>query len=356
MTLTGTLDNGPESPESPVIGHGPGFAPEKVQSSGIRQTLSPSPCSAPTSAIRAVGTGVTPNPGGNRATVRAVGSDVVHRDVYVERVDVSWFDAMGVEHPVVEEMTAAGRTGPPRYLVNRAAADRFGFETSTGEEVIIGANGDDQTPVAVSGILPNMHLRPMRQEIKPTIFRVMPVRRYIFGALVRFAPGRVDDGMQHLQEVWAEMRPDTPLQALFLDDEVAELYEQERRFTTFSAVLAGLAILMAALGLASLVAYLTRLRTKEIGVRKALGGSVGSIVALLNKEYVWIVGAAFALGAPLAWVAADWWLGQFAYRIGLSVWPFLAAGLGALVVAVAAVSAQALRAARVDPAQVLRSE
>ncbi|MCS3651950.1 ABC-type antimicrobial peptide transport system permease subunit [Salinibacter ruber] len=97
-------------------------------------------------------------------------------------------------------------------------------------------------------------------------------------------------------------------------------------------------------------------RNEEIGVRKALGGSVTSIVALLNKEYVQIVGAAFALGAPLAWLAADWWLGQFAYRIDLSVWPFLAAGIGALVVAVVAVSTQAMRAAQVDPARVLRSE
>ena len=95
---------------------------------------------------------------------------------------------------------------------------------------------------------------------------------------------------------------------------------------------------------------------KEIGVRKALGGSVTSIVALLNREYVRIVAVAFVVGAPLAWIAADWWLGQFADRIGLSVGPFLVAGVGALVVAVAAVSTQALRAARVDPAQVLRSE
>jgi putative ABC transport system permease protein len=141
-----------------------------------------------------------------------------------------------------------------------------------------------------------------------------------------------------------------------MSEEVAELYQQERRFTVLAAVLAGLAILMAAIGLAALVTYLTRLRTKEIGVRKALGGSTASIVALLNREYVWIVGAAFAVGAPLAWVGADWWLGRFAYRVGLSPWPFLAAGAGALAVAVAAVSTQALRAARIDPATTLRDE
>ena len=84
--------------------------------------------------------------------------------------------------------------------------------------------------------------------------------------------------------------------------------------------------------------------------------SVASIVTLLNKEYVQIVGVAFLVGAPVAWLAAEWWLGRFAYQVDLSVWPFLAAGVGALVVAVAAVSTQALRAAQVDPARVLRSE
>jgi putative ABC transport system permease protein len=162
--------------------------------------------------------------------------------------------------------------------------------------------------------------------------------------------------MEHLRGVWSDLRPDEPFEASFLSEEVARLYEQERRFTTLSGVLAGIAVLLAALGLASLVAYLTRLRLKEIGVRKALGGSTASIVALLNKEYVQIVGVAFLVGAPLAWWAADAWLGRFASRIDLSPLVFLGSGLVALVVAVGAVSVQALRAARVDPARVLRSE
>ena len=308
------------------------------------------------SAIEAVGTGVSPNPGGNRTNFGLPGGDAVQRDFHSETVDVSWFDAMGVEHPVVDSMRRAGPSGPPRVLVNQAVVDRFGFENPVGKTIILGPNYDEPNRLVIDGVLPNMHLRPMRQEIKPTVFRVRPVRSAIFGALVRFAPGRVNEGLRHVREVWAEIRPDAPLQTTFLDDQVAQLYDQERRFGTLAAVLSGLAILLAAIGLASLVAYLTRLRMKEIGVRKALGGSVTSIVALLNKEYVQIVGAAFLVGAPLAWLAADWWLGRFAYRVDLSVWPFLAAGIGALVVAVLAVSTQALRAARVDPAQVLRSE
>jgi putative ABC transport system permease protein len=196
----------------------------------------------------------------------------------------------------------------------------------------------------------------MRERAVPTLYEVYSNPPFGYNVLVRLAPGRTPAGLERIRNVWADMKPDTPLQTTFLSEEVAELYQQERRFTALAGALAALAILTAAIGLAALVAYLTRLRTKEIGIRKALGGSTGSIVALLNREYVQIVGVAFALGAPLAWLAADWWLGRFAYQVDLSVLPFLVAGVGALVVAVGAVSTQALRAARIDPAQVLRSE
>jgi putative ABC transport system permease protein len=308
------------------------------------------------SAIEAVGTGVTPNPGNNRTNFRAAGSDVVQRDFYSELVDVGWFAAMGVEHPVVDSMRAHGLGSPERVLINRAAARRFGFEEPVGREIVLGPNYDRPTRLTVDGVLPDMHIRPMRQEIKPTVFQVVPVRGSIFGAVVRIAPGRRADALNHVRSVWAEVRPDTPLETFFLSDQVRKLYEQERRFGTLSAALAGLAIVLASIGLASLVAYLTRLRRKEIGVRKALGGSTAGIVALLNREYVRIVGAALLVGAPAAWAAAHWWLGQFAYRVEISPLVFGAAGLGALTIAVVVVSVQGLRAARVDPAHVLRSE
>ena len=196
----------------------------------------------------------------------------------------------------------------------------------------------------------------MRQAVDPAVYEVTAAPSYGYNVLVRIVPGRIDDGLQAIRAAWPDVQPDTPLRTTFLDEDVAQLYEQEERFTTLSGVLAGIAILLAAFGLASLVAYLTRLRMKEIGIRKALGGSVASIVALLNKEYVQIVGAAFLVGAPLAWWVAQAWLGQFAYQVGVSPLVFVRAGLGALVVAVLAVSTQALRAARVDPATVLRSE
>jgi len=156
--------------------------------------------------------------------------------------------------------------------------------------------------------------------------------------------------------VGAQLFPDTPQRLTFLSDRLADLYEQERRFGSLAGALSVLAILLAVLGLASLASYLTRMRMNEIGVRKTLGASVSSIVALLNREYVRIVAVAFLVGTPVAWAAARWWLGQFAYRIEISLLVFVVAGAGALAAAVLAVSTQALRIARVNPADVLRDE
>jgi putative ABC transport system permease protein len=309
------------------------------------------------STIQAVGSagGAVPRTPGNRTPFSISGSDRTFQGGLRKRVDMHWFEVMGVGHPVVDSMLAAGGSAPTRYLINQAAAEVFATDSPVGKSFVFTPDNDpDRYPIA--GVLPNLRLNPARERVRPTMYDVYSKAPYGYNVLVRLAPGRTQAGLEHVRSVWSDMKPDTPPKTSFLSEEVAELYQQERQFTALAGALAVLAILMAGVGLAALVAYLTRLRMKEIGVRKALGGSVGSIVALLNKEYAWIVGVAFALGAPLAWIAADWWLGRFAYQVELSVWPFLAAGVGALAVAVAAVSTQALRAARVDPAQVLRSE
>ena len=144
------------------------------------------------SAIEAVGTGVIPGPGGNRSNYTRPGSDIVHRDVYSEIVDVGWFSAMGVRHPVADSMREAGLSGPQRVLINEAAAQRFGFANPVGQEIILGPSYDEPIRMTIDGVLPDMHFRPMRQEIKPTVFRVRPVRSATFGAIVRFAPERTE--------------------------------------------------------------------------------------------------------------------------------------------------------------------
>lgn len=308
-------------------------------------------------AITAVGMGPDPRPRIPTSTFALGGNpDRVYDSGQVRTVDVHWFDVMGIEPPAIDAMQEEGPGAPQRAFINETAATLLEGVDPIGQQWIVDPGGGNFTTPPIEGVLPDLYFHSMREELAPTAYRVHATPPWSTSILVRFAPGRLQAGMEHVRAVWSDERPDRPFQASFMSALVADLYEQEQRFTTLSAVLAGLAILLAALGLAGLVAYLTRLRLKEIGIRKALGGTATSIVVLLNKEYVKLVGVAFVGGAPLAWWAAQSWLQQFALQVGVSPLVFLGSGLAALAVAVGAVSLQAGRAAGVDPATVLRSE
>jgi putative ABC transport system permease protein len=307
--------------------------------------------------IAAVGMGPDPRPRRPTGTFALSGDpDRIYEGGQVRTVDVHWFDVMGIDHPVAEAMKRDGADAPQRTLINETAAALLDEVDPVGQRWIADPGGGNYATPPIEGILPDLYFHSMRQELAPTAYRIHATPPWSTSILVRLESGRLQAGMEHVRTVWGDLRPDRPFQASFMSNLVADLYEQEQRFTTLSGVLAGIAILLAALGLASLVAYLTRLRLKEIGIRKALGGTTASIVALLNKEYVRLVGVAFVVGVPLAWWVANRWLQQFALQVDVSPLVFLGSGLAALVVALAAVSLQAGRAARVDPARVLRSE
>ncbi len=143
---------------------------------------------------------------------------------------------------------------------------------------------------------------------------------------------------------------------MFLDDHCNRQYRAEARFSTLFRYFAGLAILIACLGLFGLASFTAQQRTKEIGVRKVLGATVPTIVGLLSMDFVRLVGIAFVVAAPMAYFALDRWLADFAYHIELSAWTFLLAGLIGLLVALLTVSYQSIKAALADPVKSLRYE
>ena len=308
--------------------------------------------------IFAVGTGARPRERLNRGPCGVTELDVSFTGCDYERVDPEWFEVVGVESEAVQRIRKAGMNAPEKVVVNQAFADMLSseIETPVGRGMVNVPDDPPDNPPPIVGVIPDLQTNSMRYEISPTHYHIVSAPRSAYQPVMRIAAGRTREAIAHTEAVVAELFPNAPFRATFFDETVAELYEQERRFGTLITILSVLAILLAAIGLASLVAYLTRMRMREIGIRKALGGSVVGIVALINREYVPIVGAAFLIGAPLAWWAGQSWLESFAYQIGISPWIFVVTGLGAAVVAVVAVSSQAFRAARVDPATVLRGE
>ena len=152
------------------------------------------------------------------------------------------------------------------------------------------------------------------------------------------------------------MAPGQPFQYSFLDEDFGRMYRTEQRLSSIFLIFAGLAIVIACLGLFALTSFTAEQRTKEIGIRKVLGASVLSIVIMLSKDFGKLVLIAFLIAAPLAWYSADWWLRGYTYRTTIELWVFGIAGLAAVVVAWITMSYQSFKAASNDPVKSLKNE
>ncbi len=159
-----------------------------------------------------------------------------------------------------------------------------------------------------------------------------------------------------IETLWKQMSPGIPFYYTFLDESFNEMYQSEQRVGKIAIIFSTLAILIACLGLFGLATFIAEQRTKEIGIRKVLGASVQGIVRLLSKDFLKLVAIAFVIAAPLSGWIMNRWLSDFTYRIPLSWWIVGSAGVLALLIALATVSFQAIKAAIANPAKSLHSE
>ena len=158
------------------------------------------------------------------------------------------------------------------------------------------------------------------------------------------------------RSVWTSYAPHKPFNYSFMDQDFDAVYHAEQRMGSIVVVLTALAIAIACLGLLGLAAYAAERRSKEIGIRKILGATPGTIVALLSKDFARLIIVALAIAVPTAWLAMQQWLQNFAYRTTITPWLFIIAAAIILLAAAATTLYQSLKAAIANPAETLRSE
>ncbi|HXB29572.1 MAG TPA: FtsX-like permease family protein, partial [Puia sp.] len=173
---------------------------------------------------------------------------------------------------------------------------------------------------------------------------------------VRVQPGKISEQIGSMEAKWKIFAPATPFDFSFLDNEFDALYRSEQRMGTVFGIFTFLSIFVACLGLFGLSIFTAERRKKEIGVRKVLGASVQTVVGLLSREFLKLVTIATLIAFPIAWLAMNKWLQDFAYRISMGWWIFFIAGVSALAIALLTVSFQAVKAAIANPVKALRSE
>jgi putative ABC transport system permease protein len=162
--------------------------------------------------------------------------------------------------------------------------------------------------------------------------------------------------VKNIEALWKKMAPSEPFTYSFLNEDFNRMYESEQRSGKIFISFAILAILIACLGLFGLATYAAEQRTKEIGIRKVLGATVGSIANMLSRDFLKLVIIAALLAFPLAWWAMHTWLQNFAYRIDISWWVFVIAGMIAILIALFTISFKAIKAALANPVKSLRTE
>ena len=162
--------------------------------------------------------------------------------------------------------------------------------------------------------------------------------------------------MEAVKKTWEQTFPDFVYEYKFLDDKVQSFYKQENQLAQLYKIFAAIAIFLSCLGLYGLASFMAVQRIKEVGIRKVLGATAANIVYLFSKEFIILIAIAFAVATPIAWYYMHKWLQDYVYRIDISWWIFLAAGVLAVLIALATISFEAIKAALANPVKSLRME
>ncbi len=239
-------------------------------------------------------------------------------------------------------------------VINETALKAYGWQDIDDKYLM--AKGDNM-PFPVVGVVEDYHYQSLQEKIQPIIHFCYTGDEYYYGHIaVRLQPGRTAEGLGVLEAAYQSLNPYDPFGYYFLDAEFDKMYRAQERLGLTASLFAGIAVVLASLGLLALAAFATRLRRKEVGVRKVLGASVSQIIILLSRNFAGLVAIAFVLACPLIYYAAERFLQGFAYRINVGLDIFLITGMISLLVAGLSVSAQALRAASANPVDSLRDE
>ena len=246
-------------------------------------------------------------------------------------------------------------------VINETMARALGFQTpqkAIGQPVS-GHGRYAVTPFSIAGVVADFHMESFHNAIKPAVIVNWP--DFIEGLAVRLSPAvktpeQVKEVLARMGTTWKTVYPDEPFKFSFLNESITWLFAQEQNTAWLATVAMIITIFISCMGLFGLAMFSAERRVKEIGIRKVMGARVGQIVLLLNRDFIALVCLALLIASPLAWYFAHQWLQDFVYRTSISWWVFILAGAGAICIALATVSYQAVRAALANPVEALRNE
>ncbi|NQU85826.1 MAG: ABC transporter permease [Mariniphaga sp.] len=275
-------------------------------------------------------------------------SDIIF-DMGVNSVDYDFEKTLGIEMAEGRFLSKEfSRDALEGYVINEAAVEVMGLENPVGKNMSI-----FDRPGTIIGVIKNMHTESLHSEIKPFAYMYTSVGPYMF---IKTNSSSISKTIQTIRNKVQQIVPDDPATVSFLDEDLNELYVSEMTTEKLMEYSSFIAIIISCLGLFGLSFYGSKLRIKEIGIRKVNGAKVPEVLAMLNKDFVKWVTIAFIIATPISWYVMDKWLASFAYRTNMNWWIFVLSGVLALGIALLTVSYQTYKAATRNPVEALRYE
>ncbi len=266
------------------------------------------------------------------------------------RVNYDMLETLGVELAEGRFFSRDFPADTTKIIFNEAAIRVMGLDEPIGKSIKLWGDID----LEIVGVVKDFHFQSLHDVVNPLFFMLTP--QYTWTVMVRLEGGREKEAITALETLYSSFNPGFTLDYRFQDVQYAKLYAAEQRVASLSGYFAGFAVLISCLGLFGLATFSAERRLKEIGIRKAMGSSVTNIVLLLSGDFTRMVLVSIFIGLPISYYLLSKWLERFAFHVELELWYFAVAGLLALLIAWITVASQAIKAAKVNPVNCLRSE
>lgn len=270
------------------------------------------------------------------------------------KIDEQYIPTMGMKIIAGRNFSKDFATDSTAMIINETAAKAFGWGKNAVGHTITRLKNNDGLKVTyrIIGVVKDFHFKSLHESITPLLM----VSEKTYGLTIKVKGKDVEGLLASLKNQWQKFNVEEPFSYAFMDELFEKTYQSEQKISVILSIFSGLTIFVACLGLFGLATFTAEQRTKEIGVRKVLGASVSQIVTLLSKEFLKLVLIACGFAFPIGYWLMNKWLQDFAYRIEISAWIFVLAGILALFIALLTISYQAIKAALANPVTSLRTE
>ncbi len=310
-------------------------------------------------------TGVTNSTGvpGNITWIQVINVEkdslMVESSLILAMVDYDYIDVLGME--IVNGRNfdinmSTDDTGA--VIINETAMKSLGWEGNPiGKRIDYGIDldGNVARPMKVIGVVKDFHFRSLHNPVEPLMLFITPAPRYLVSARIKGDNTR--EALEFIEEKWNDFGAKRPFDFEFLDESMDEMYQAEVKISRIMGIATVLTIFIALLGLLGLSSYIAERKTKQIGIRKILGASIGSILRMMYREFTWLILIAFVLSIPISYWRIDIWLkDNFVYYTDIHWYTFMFAGLIAFCIGIITISYHILKAASENPVNAVKYE